>query len=182
MILLILFLACVFVALGAGVFAGLSDFRGLVIPNSYSVVIMAAFFAAYFFLWVGRHEGMFYGLTSCLLAGLLVFGITAAMFAARAIGAADSKLATAYALWMGIPGLVPFIFYTTLAGGLLGIAAIVLRKYKPIKTPKEGTWVARVQAGENKVPYGIAIVGGALASFVKLGYFDGEALRSFLLS
>lgn len=181
MILLVIFLACLFISLGAGFQASLSDLRGLTIPNMYSVIVIAAFFAAYAALWLGGQGGIFAPLMSHLLAALLVFVVTAALFAARAIGAADSKLATAFALWMGLRGLMPFLFYMTLVGGLLGLAALALHRWKPVKAPREGGWIARVQAGENKVAYGVAIVLGALASFVKLGYLGGEVLRSFLV-
>lgn len=182
MILLIVFLTCLIIALGAGVLASNSDARGLTIPNSYSAAVGLAFTVAYAVLWLGKHEGIFYGLSSHVLAGFFIFGVTAALFAYGIIGAADSKLASVYALWMSMHGLIAFLFYTTLAGGVLGLATLYLRKHKPIKGPKAGTWVARAQSGDNKVPYGIAIFVGALASFAKLGYFDIETLRSFVLS
>lgn len=77
---------------------------------------------------------------------------------------------------------MPFLFYMALVGGVLGLVALALRKWKPVKNPAEGSWIARVQAGENKVPYGAAIAAGALASFVELGYFSSEVLSSFLMS
>ena len=181
-IVLIIFLSCMFVALGAGVYAALSDIRGFTIPNHYSLVVMGAFVVAYFILWVSKHEGIFYSFSSHLIAMVVMFGITAALFGARAIGAADSKLATAFALWVGFnPGLIALLFYTTVVGGLMGLATLAMRKWKPFRSAKAGSWIAQAQAGENKVPYGVAIACGALASFVKLGYFDMEALRSFLL-
>jgi prepilin peptidase CpaA len=182
MILLIIFLACIFIAIGAGLLASLSDMRGLIIPNSYSGIVGVSFLVAYLALWLGGLTGIFFSFGSHILAGLFVFGITAGLFAAKIIGAADSKLASVYALWVGIPGLMAFLFYMSLVGGVLGLTALGLRKWKPLKEARPGSWIARAQAGDNKVPYGIAIAGGALASFVKLGYFDTEALRSFLLS
>lgn len=179
---LIIFLSCLFVALGAGVLAALSDIRGFTIPNHYSLAIMAAFIVAYFILWLCKHEGIFYSFSSHLLAMVVMFGLTTALFGARVIGAADSKLATAFALWVGLnPGLIVLMFYTTVAGGILGLTTLALRKWKPVKSPKPGSWIVQAQSGVNKVPYGVAIACGALASFVKLGYFDMEALRSFLL-
>jgi prepilin peptidase CpaA len=179
---LIIFLCCIFIALGAGVMAALSDLRGFTIPNHYSLVIVVSFIVAYFILWFSKHEGIFYSFSSHILAALVMFVLTAVLFATRTIGAADSKLATAFAFWVGLnPGIIALLFYTTVAGGIMGLATLVLRKWKPVKAPKPGTWIAQAQAGENKVPYGVAIACGALASFVKLGYFDMEALRSFLL-
>ena len=69
----------------------------------------------------------------------------------------------------------------SVAGGLLGLTALALRKWTPVKEPKENSWVARVQAGESKVPYGVAIALGALASFVEIGYLERDTLASFLM-
>ena len=180
MILLIVFLLCVFVALGTGVLAGYSDIKGLTIDNIYSVVVIGAFVACYAFLLVFGREDVFFSPISHLLGALIVFGVTAAMFAFGVLGAADSKLGAAFALWVGVPGLFSFLFYMTLFGGLLGVIALGLKKWQPIKNPPEGSWVARVQGGESKVPYGVAIVFGALASFVNIGYFSVDVLSSFL--
>ena len=181
MFLLIIFLIGVFVAIGAGALAGYSDFRGLTIPNAHSAAVAGAFLATYLVLWMFGRDDVFFSLGSHILGAVIVFGVTLAMFAMGGLGAADSKLGTAFALWVGVKGLFVFLFYMALFGGALGLAALLFRRFKWIKNPPEGSWIARVQAGESKVPYGIAIVFGALVSFVKLGYFNGEVLSSFLL-
>ena len=40
--------------------------------------------------------------------------------------------------------------------------------------------VDRVQNGESKVPYGVAIAAGALVAFLKAGYLSGDFLIVFL--
>jgi prepilin peptidase CpaA len=183
MILLTIFLIFVFVALGTGVLASISDFRGLVIPNLYSLIVLGSFAACYLLLWLGgRDDDVFGSFVSHIISAAIVFVVTLVMFMLKGLGAADSKLGTAYALWVGLPGLMPFLFYMALAGGLLGLAALALRKWKPVRNPVEGSWVARVQAGESKVPYGAAIAVGALVSFIDLGYFSSEVLSSFLMT
>ena len=180
MLLLIVFLMCLFVAMGTSVLAAVSDYRGMTIPNTYSAIIIGAFVLCYAILWMGGRDDVFGPLMSHGLAALIVFLITLVMFMAKAIGAGDSKLATALAFWAGLKGLMPFVFYMSVVGGLLGLTALVLKKWTPVKNPPEGSWIAQVQGGASKVPYGIAIVAGALASFVKIGYFDVEVLSSFL--
>lgn len=180
MLLLIIFLVGVLVAAGTGVLAAYSDVKGLTIPNLYSAIIGSAFIVTYALLWIFGAHGIFSSLGSHVLAALIVFGITAGMFAMKGLGAADSKLATVYALWTGLGGLMAFIFYMALIGGVLGLVGLYIRKYKPFKIPQTDGWVDRLQKGESKVPYGVAIVGGVLASFVKIGYFSGDVLASFL--
>jgi prepilin peptidase CpaA len=182
MILLILFLTGLFVAVATGVLSGYSDLKGMVIPNSYSVIVVAAFVLTYGALWLFGREDVFMHIGSHVLAALIVFLVTLVMFAVRAIGGADSKLATAFALWCGIPGLYPFLFYMSVVGGVLAFVALGLRKWKPVKNPPQDSWFARAQAGESKIPYGVAIVFGALVSFYQLGYFNPELLSSFLMS
>lgn len=176
MVALILFLTCLFVAVAVGAMAAWSDIKGLIIPNWHSGVIIVSFLAAFVLMQLLGHPNIFGSILSHFTAALIVFAITATLFGLKTIGAADSKLSTAYAFWAGVVGLPAFLFYMSLVGGLVGLGALVLQKWQPVKNPAPGGWVARVQAGENKVPYGVAIAVGALASFVKLGYFDGAIL------
>lgn len=181
MIALIIFLTGIFIALGTGVLASISDFKGMKIPNLYSAIVALSFVVVYGVLWLlDVSDVTFFAMGSHLIAALVVFAVTAVMFFAKAIGAADSKLATAYALWLGVKGMIVFLFYMALAGGILAIIALILKKMRPIKNPAEGSWIARVQAGESKVPYGIAIFIGALASFAELGYLNIETFVSFI--
>ena len=180
MIALLLFLFCLFIAIGTGILAGWSDIKGLKIENIYSVVVLGAFLVCYLLMWLLGRVDVFFSPFSHILSALIVFAVTAAMFAFNLLGAADSKLGTAFAAWVGLKGLFPFLFYMTLCGGLLAVFALGLQKWTPVKNPPEGSWIARVQAGESKVPYGVAIVLGALASFVNIGYFSSGVLGAFV--
>ena len=173
---LILFLTCLFIAVAVGAMAAWSDIKGMVIPNWHSGAIIASFFVAFVLMHLLGHPEVFSSIASHLTAAVAIFLITVALFGLKTIGAADSKLSTAYAFWAGVAGLPAFLFYMSVAGGLIGLGALALRKWQPVKNPAPGGWIARAQAGENKVPYGVAIVCGALASFVKLGYFSGAVL------
>ncbi len=178
MLFLIIFLFAVLSAVGIGALAGWSDFKGMTIPNIYSVFIVLAFIPAF----AADHfagAGIFFFWQSHLIALAVMFVATFIMFALRTLGGGDAKLLSAYALWFGLKGLPIFIFYTAFLGGVLGLAALVLRQWKPIKSPAEGSWIARVQDGESKVPYGIPIAGGALLSFFLLDFVSPENLMQF---
>jgi len=178
---LLLFLFGVFVTLGMCYLAAKSDYKGFKIPNLVSIVIIGSFFVTYggltlleqrevFFKPIGMHLG----------SAFLVLMITGAMFAMKKLGAGDSKLATAIALWTGFSGLVPFLFYMSLTGGLIAGVSLYLQKKKPIAAPTEGSWIDVVQKGGGVVPYGIAIAIGALASFIYLGFFSFSKWEALL--
>ena len=177
---LIVFLTCVFVAVAFGAMAAYSDFKGMTIPNQYSIAIFGVFAVCYAIVWLLGGGSVFAPLLSHVVGFLLVFVFGFALFAFKVWGAGDQKLISAFAVWMGFSGVIVFLFYTAVFGGVLGIVALLLRKFKPVKEPEEGGWIAQVQDGGGKVPYGIAIVLGALASFVKIGYFSVDTFRIFL--
>lgn len=173
MIFLTLFLIFIFAVLGIGVLAGLADLRGLTIPNLYSGLILGAFPLCYILMWVFGVQGdIFASLWSHLGAAGLIFVISAGMFHFGIMGAADSKLASVYALWLGLAPLPLYLFVMTLVGAVLGVVALYIKKNKPFQSPKEGSWIAQLQAGKNKVPYGIAIVIGAAYGFYVAGYLS----------
>lgn len=180
MFILLLFLVCIFVALGVGALAAWSDIRGMVIPNAYSLYVMAAFLVAYLVLYLSGQEGVFSSFAAHILSGLLTFGFTFALFALRMIGAADSKFASVCALWVGVRDLPVFIFYMAFVGGVLGVSALYMQRRKPFKNPASGSWMEQVQNGASKVPYGVAIAFGMLFAFIKVGYFSPAILSGFL--
>ena len=115
MLLLIVFLMCLFVVVGTGVLAGWSDIRGMVIPNGFSGIILGAFVLCYGAMWFGGRSDVFASLLSHGLAVVIVFLISLAMWAGKLMGAGDSKLASAFAFWLGMQGLISFIFYINFA-------------------------------------------------------------------
>lgn len=165
------------VALGFGIASAISDFRSMTIPNLYAGLIVLAFIPAYLAdAFTGNGVEFFASWKSHVIAAVLIFIITFVLFSARVIGAGDSKLCSAFALWTGLTGLAPFLFYMAIIGALLGISTKIMNKRQLVAEPKEGSWVAKSQAGELGVPYGIAICFGAIVAFYQLGYFSPEKL------
>ncbi len=178
---MILFLVvfCVLIALGFALASAISDFKSMTIPNIYAGGIVLAFipaFAVDYFTGAGME--FFAAFSSHLLAGGLVFALTLLLFAARVMGAGDSKLCSALALWVGLSGLAAFIFYMALVGAVLAIATKILNKKVVFPDAKEGSWIALSQKGAGGVPYGIAIFFGAVIAFYQLGYFSAETLTA----
>ncbi len=180
MIFLIIFLLGIFITLGVAVMAGISDWRSMTIPNSFSLYVIAAFFICYGALYFGGHDDVFQGIESHLISAALTFAVTFVLFSIGVLGAGDSKFGTACAFWVGAQFLPIFLFYMTLCGGLLGGVALYIKKYKPFDSPAEGSWIAQVQSGKDKVPYGIAICFGLTLAFFYSEYFSADILSSFI--
>lgn len=163
----------IIVTIGMCGLAAWTDFKGFKIPNIISLIIIAAFGLAYTVThFTGQSQVTFFALSSHIIAFLLVFAVTMALFAAKIMGAGDSKLMSAVSLWLGLTGLVPFLFYMSFIGGALAGSSLLLKKYKPFKNPPKETWIEKAQEGVNSVPYGIAIAAGTFISFCILGYFS----------
>ena len=177
---LIVFLSCLFVVVAYGAMSAISDFKGMRIPNTYSVIIFSIFVGCYLVLWLLGGVGPFASISSHLVGFVLVFLGSFALYAFKVWGAGDQKLISAFSIWMGFSAVPASLVYTSLFGGLLGVTALLLKKFKPVKEPLKGSWIDQVQNGASKVPYGIAIMLGALASFVKIGYFNVDTFRIFL--
>lgn len=137
-------------------FAAAMDLLTMTIPNRVTLALAAAFFVAaplmgLPFADIALHVG----------AGLLVLAAGIALFAIGGFGGGDAKLLAAAALWIGFDGLLPFLVYVTLLGGLLALAVLAYRRL-PITALPIPDWAARLHAGSSGIPYGIAIAGSAL--------------------
>ena len=141
-----------------------SDWRGLTIPNEYSLALIGLFL-----LGVLIPNTLFSGVKFVpgLIAGAVVFFITMLLYASKAMGAGDTKLAGATALLVGVGDIDIFLLVMALTGGVLAVYAILTRKHGDKllpRTPVPGTWLAALKEGQNKVPYGIAIAAGGIAA------------------
>lgn len=150
--------------LGLTLVAAISDLRSLRIPNWIPVAVAGLFLAAL----VAQPE-VFRPVWLHVLMALGALGIGFLLFVFGIMGAGDTKLVSSLILWIGLKGLVSFVFFVAIWGGLLGVAALGLRSRKLFKNPREGGWVSKVQSGHNAVPYGVAISFGAIISFWQIG-------------
>jgi prepilin peptidase CpaA len=148
------------------VMCSVSDFRTLKIPNYYVAAIAASFVLAFalspdsFGRWWDHAGAM----------GIFLV-VTYLMFCMNLLGAGDAKYGSALALWVGLKGLLPMLLFMSIAGGLVGIVALIFKRWKPVKDPKAGGFIAEVQSGRNAVPYGIAISFGFWVAFYQTEIF-----------
>jgi prepilin peptidase CpaA len=149
-------LLLVFPALMA--YAAASDLFTMTIPNKLSLTIVVAF-AAFAMLsglsWaaLGMH----------VAAGALALVVCFGLFAFGWIGGGDAKLAAATALWLGFNHtLVEYLALSTIAGGLLTLAILVVRGTELPLFALSWDWARRLHDHKTGVPYGIALSGAAL--------------------
>ncbi|MGD9783078.1 MAG: prepilin peptidase [Hyphomicrobiaceae bacterium] len=151
-------------------FAGAMDMLTMTIPNRVSLLLIGAFLVAVPAAGLGLEQFLDH-----LGAGLIVFAVGFAIFAAGLIGGGDVKLLAASALWFGLHDLPTYLFTVTVLGGLLAMVFLILRGYFPEGSVRAPGWVLRLQATETGVPYGIAIAGAALWVYPSTMLFKGLA-------
>ena len=93
--------------------AAASDWRNLMVPNSYSLAL-AGLFPSFVLASGGSIDW-----TGSLVYAGVAFAVGFLLFVLRICGGGDVKLFAAVALWAGPAYFVPMLFYTTVAGGLL---------------------------------------------------------------
>lgn len=173
MFVLLIYLCGVFAALVGLFLAARSDFLSFTIPNFYSVLLAVSFVLSYAAVSLGAPElDIFAPLRSHLYAFGGVLFITVLMYATKLLGAGDSKFMAAVGLWVGLTGLVPFLFYMSLAGGFLAGATLYMKKKAVWANAPEGSWPQVSQNGGQKLPYGLAISFGAFMAFLMNGYLN----------
>ncbi len=169
-----IFTALASLTLITAVLAAVYDFRQMRLPNPFILVMLGGFALASL-----APDTLITSLAPHIIAGGIIFVLTAIMFATRTLGAGDAKMASALALWVGLEGLPIFMLVMSVTGFFLALAALAFRKANkttgfypaiPAGLRPENGWLERLHRGENALPYGIAIAAGAAAAFVALGY------------
>ncbi len=140
--------------------AGIGDFLTMRIPNWLTGTMILAFFVMALIAGMPWQIMLWH-----VLAGVLVLAVGMLLFFTIKFGGGDAKMLAAGALWVGWQGLVPFIFYTALSGGVLAIVAMIWVYLKLSHGESETGWVKKMFSRKIDVPYGLAIAGGGILAF-----------------
>jgi prepilin peptidase CpaA len=132
------------------VIAAVNDVRARKIPNWTVLAALALFIP-----WAVVHPLPWDGWA--LAAGVIAFAVSFGLYSAGLVGAGDSKLFTAVALFGGLGDLPMLAFATALAGGLIALVSLLLR-------PTRALVMAKLKGKGDfgpGVPYGVAIAAAA---------------------
>jgi prepilin peptidase CpaA len=154
----------VFSVLGLGVFAslmvwaGIGDIRTFMITNKLNATIALAFLTLCLPMGLGWPA-----IVGHLKIGAIAFGVAFVLYMLRVYGGGDFKMTGAVALWLGPAAILPFVVYTSLAGGALAISLITMRALaRRYGLPKSPRWARRLLRKRSGAPYGVALGAGAL--------------------
>lgn len=158
--------------LALAVFAGLllyaacTDVASLTIHNWVSIAMATLFAPVALLTHMPLAEiGIHY------LFGFALLAVGFFLFQAGVIGGGDAKLLAAAAVWTGFVAFVPFIFWTTMAGGLIALALLMARQqFAP--APAQPAFVNRLLTPKSGVPYGVAIMLGGLMALPSLPFAE----------
>jgi prepilin peptidase CpaA len=133
------------------ILASATDIKYRRIPNWTVVAIVVLYIP-----WIFVGQGVSLG--PSLAAAAIAFFAGVTLYALGLLGAGDSKLITAVALFIGLAKLLQFALATTVAGGILALIMILSH---PARVLVMLNMRGHGDFGRN-VPYGVAIAVGAL--------------------
>lgn len=151
---------------GLLVYAACTDIAQLTIHNWVSIALAIVFapFALLAHMPLGE-LGVHY------LFGLALLAVGFFLFQANVIGGGDAKLLAGAGVWTGFTAFMPFIFWTTMAGGVIALGLLMARQqFAP--APVQPAFVNRLLTPKSGVPYGVAIMLGGLMALPSLPFAE----------
>jgi prepilin peptidase CpaA len=142
--------------------AAACDIATMQIPNWISIVAAALFPVAAFVVGMAPLAiAMHLGIGAATLAGAFV------LFHLRVFGGGDAKIIAAAGVWTGAAAFAPFALATAIAGGLLALVILFLRRIaKP--GPTMPAFLNRLLDPAKGVPYAVAIAAGVLFALAEM--------------
>jgi len=140
-------------------FAAAMDLFTMTIPNRISLFLLASFlllapFAGLTLADIGYH----------FVAGIAMLVVGILMFSRGWIGGGDAKIFAAASLWLGFDYLMEYALIASVAGGVLTLLLLFVRKFPlPLFLARQ-EWVGRLHDPRGGIPYGVAL--GLAAMFV----------------
>ncbi|WP_315837319.1 prepilin peptidase [Bradyrhizobium prioriisuperbiae] len=158
-------------------FAAVSDLLTMTISNRVSLLLVAGFAV------LAASSGMTVNdLLQHGAAGLIVLVVSFACFAMGWIGGGDAKVASAAALWFGLPYLLQYLLCASLFGGALTLLLLQFRQWPLPYALGKQDWLLRLHGRDADIPYGVALALGALAIYPDTPWIQVVDLTRFAMS
>jgi len=144
--------------------AAYSDLTRYILPNTLCLATALLYPLYIFSTYIDGHGLPLEDIFIALAIAVAIFAVCAGFFALNIMGGGDVKLLPAVALWAGASHVLPYLFITSMAGGLIAIVIIVINRVKASKYHKssENINLSMAQKEISAVPYGIGIAFGGL--------------------
>ena len=138
---------------GTMLYAAISDLLFMKISN-----IACLFLAAGFIILAPLTGLPFQSILLHLAAGVVVLIVCFGLFFINAMGGGDAKLISATALWTGFSGgLVQYLLISAIAGGILTVLILLLRKFINRNKIAHIAFLYRLTDPAKGIPYGVAL-------------------------
>ena len=150
------------------VVAAFLDLFAMKIPNKLNIALVIAYACFAYILKLPLED---VAMSLALSLGILAFGF--GLFALGVMGGGDVKFMAAIALWFGFSiEALEFVFMTSIYGGLLTIAILLLRRVPYLPSFMHGQeWLLKLHDNKIGVPYGIAIAVAAIQIYPNTFWF-----------
>lgn len=134
------------------VFSAFADLFTMTIPNRVSLVLIGGYFLLAIYLQLPWQV-----VASHVVCGGAILLLTFVLFHFEWIGGGDAKLAASTALWFGWDHLLDYGLAASIAGGVLTLIIMELRRHDLSSKMLSYRFVALWADKRNGVPYGIAL-------------------------
>ena len=148
-------------------FAASSDLLTMRISNKLVLLLVGGFFIVAIATNLPLQQFALH-----LTCALAVLAAGFALFALRWIGGGDAKLAAATTLWLGFGLTLPYLVYAAMAGGVLTLAILMLRRMPLTPFLARYRWLERLHDRKSGVPYGIALAAAGLMTYSSSTIFE----------
>ncbi|MGY6569173.1 MAG: A24 family peptidase [Salinarimonas sp.] len=153
------------------ILAAIYDVFTMTIPNKISLALIALFAIVAPFVGMDWWTALMH-----VGAGVMVLTIGIGLFAMGWVGGGDVKLAAATSLWIGFGLMLDYFLIVAIAGGLLTLAIIILRRLPLPDAARRQEWLSRLYNPTNGVPYGVALAAAAIIVLPESSAWESLAL------
>jgi prepilin peptidase CpaA len=148
--------------------AALGDIRSYRIPNKLNLTIAALAVPYWLVHFTGPWSAIWTALWPQLILIAAAFTILLIIMQVNVLGGGDAKLLLALAFWLPVNSYLDMIMLTAIAGGLLCLGLLVVRRHKTT-APATGMNGEAVDSKlKQRIPYGVAIATGGLVPVSQL--------------